>query len=93
MGKTFKRQYYSWYRTPRGRCNAIINNARKRSIPPDPRLSYPPCKVVFQPYKIAVRMKKKGLDKEVVIRKIMKKCKKWIRIDVEKLVDSVWRWS
>ena len=75
MSDTIKKFPYGWFRAPRGRKNALINNARKRSVPPNAWDDINYSKDCYLPYIIARRLYEKGLSQEEIIKKIRKKFK------------------
>ena len=74
MSRTYKRfPTESYFRTPKGRRNALRNGVRKSKVPPDgwDDINHDPhC---WMPYKVAARMAKDGWPYEVVIEKLKKK--------------------
>jgi hypothetical protein len=72
MSRTYRKIGYT-YRCPKGHKNAVINGARKRSIPPTSWDDYPSGKDCFLPYRAARNMVERGFDSQKVIKKLSKK--------------------
>ena len=76
MSKTYKRLPIGCYRSTRGYKRAVINNARKRSIPPDGWIEERVASSLAQrPWKHYWRMKKEGLSDEEMFRVLKTKFK------------------
>ena len=86
MGKTYKSLPYGYFRSPKGKRRydsereiakldreEMIPSIRHKAIPPDPWDDINCDKAAFAPYKIAGEMKKRGMNRDSVIRKIVKK--------------------
>jgi hypothetical protein len=72
MSKTIRRLPRGYFRSPRGRCQALINEVRNSAIPP--------CSWDDIPYsdhicgwKLAEKMLKEGCQPETVAKKLMRK--------------------
>jgi len=75
MGKTYKRIPFGCVRSPKGRKQALINEARKGALPPDAYDDKPFDKQCFQTYDIAYDMIKSGMEPNEVIKKLRNKYK------------------
>lgn len=91
MGKTYKRSPTGIYRRPKGMKRAVLNGARPKAVPPTSWDDIPHCKLAHQHWNLAKNMKDAGVDRETAIRKILKKCRKTRRGQVEDAVDWFWR--
>jgi len=77
MGKTIRRDPRSGYRRMNGRRKAIVNNARKGAIPPDPWDDYPHSRECTRWFTIFERMRasKPDWSVEKLTKKMLKKVK------------------
>ena len=79
MGKTYKNSYACrgrYFRRMSGRKRAMINNARKGAIPPDPWDDYSLCRSNWAPQRMVREMAKANKwTREEMIHKVMKKFK------------------
>jgi len=89
MSRTYRRRRYSsqWMRSPKGRINAIVNQARNASIPPDPWDDFFLRGENSAPDHVARHMIDRGKSPEYVIRKISKKFHIQKTIAIEIVLD------
>lgn len=71
MSNTYKRYPLNYFRKIKGKKQAIINNCRPGSIPPDSWDDIPVCKIARIPSKVAHQLYENNISKEQ-IRKILR---------------------
>ena len=72
MARSRKKVHVHWFRSPKGRKQAIINKARHKSIPPDAWDDInvdPSCERVN---KIAFALHKKGFTEDEIVNRLVK---------------------
>ena len=95
MSRTYKYRQRYWYRRVRGRKRALLNNARKKSIPPDPWDDIPVDNQCSVAEKVALGLHKKGWSNEKIAKRISWKFKihylrVWDDIIPDKPFDDWW---
>lgn len=75
MGKTYRRLPTCCCRSPRGRSRAIIQQARKGAIPPDPYDDIMTGDEANRPWGVARQMKADGFTTEQIISTLRNKFK------------------
>ena len=90
MGKTYRFFSHNIFRSPRGRCRALINNVRKGAIPPDPWEDISLNKECIVPWAVARKMMDDGFSQDVIRRKLMRKFRlqSW---QVSYIFSYIWR--
>jgi len=77
MSRTYRKgqTVYSYYRSPKGKKQALINNARSGAIPPSnwDSVSFDPENSI--PFKAAIKMFRRGWQTLIVERRLCKKYK------------------
>ena len=73
MSRTFRKIPHSCVRSPRGRKQAIINDARKGAIPPDAWDDQPHNKECWTPQSVAYKLSKRNFSIEEIIHILIKK--------------------
>jgi hypothetical protein len=73
MGKTFKKFPRSYYRRPKGRKRALVQEARKRAVPPDAWDDIRYDKQCWFPDELGRRFREAGISREEAIRKLRRK--------------------
>ena len=74
MGKTYKK-YNSWFRNPRGKIQAMANDARPGAVPPDSWDDIPTDRSANISRHAATRMLKRGLPLDKIRKKLKFKFK------------------
>ena len=80
MSRTYKKYYGGYFRSTKGRKNAIVNEARPKAIPRDSYDDIDYDRQCLMPHKIAKKLYKKGVQPNNIVQKLMKKY--GIRYDV-----------
>jgi len=76
MSRSFKKNgCENVFRRPKGRKKAIINNARKGSIPPDPWDDISYSRDCRSPWRVARKMAKEGASEQTVLATLKNKFK------------------
>jgi len=76
MSKTKRFVSYSYFRKPKGRRKAIINNSRKKAIPPDDWADKNLSKEgMASCWKLAFDLAKEGFDREKIAKILCKRFK------------------
>ena len=76
MSRSYKKyKIKGVFRRPKGRKQAIINNARKGSIPPDPWDDVDYSRDCRTPWRVARKMVKEGANEKRIIRTLKNKFK------------------
>jgi hypothetical protein len=86
MGNTYKRYPTRCHRRPKGRRQAIINNCRPGSIPPDAWEDLPVCRLAWLPLRIAHSLYDDGVSKEKV-REILKNKFKLKNFEIKNILE------
>ena len=73
MSDTYRYFPDKTFRCPKGRKKAIINNVRKKAIPPDPWEDIGFDDESLKPWKILEKLIKNGKDDEYIFNKLKKK--------------------
>jgi hypothetical protein len=89
MGKTYKKYPKHFHRRPRGRTQALINEARHGAVPPDAWDDIPHCSSAMLPFNVARKMVLQGKwDLETIAHKLSKK----FHLSYKEALDLMWPW-
>ena len=87
MSRTYKKfPMESYFRTPRGRRNALRNGVRSSKVPPDGWDDIHHDSHCYMPYKVARRMAEEGWPYEAIVDRLRKK---W-RLSFKEAEEAAW---
>ena len=89
MGKTYKTFAEGYFRSPRGRKQALLHGWRYRAIPPSAWDDISVDRHALLPYTLAKKFHESGLSREEAIRKLRKK----FRLSQRQAEAVTYRWT